>query len=536
MRDRWRNDEGIALITVLMMIMMISVVSTLLLTDALRQRQQSEFLEREDVVLAGTEALLERYAAKVTLDPLYFLHMVDEAERTRLCTDTGSIGFGLTVDPGNTWYDDCTTWDYQDTPDNDLDGKPDWWTHPLLEGDPSTANDDVSALLEVDPPSSGVPLTVSVAGRRGDTVNRRLISASIDATSLSEFFRVTENDLNYGAGADIYGKIYSGNDLNFYCSSPCTDLGIVHNHTYAENEIKTEPVKAEAWVEFYDDIGEHNPIRDVFADPLNFSNFWDDLGILASVACDVGGTLCLDTAGADAWMVHPYMSGTTPRVRVWYTTTTNTQSCVTTEEYFWLYPEDPSIIWTYWGDVEIPDNGALWANNHIVVGSLTWAGGSDFDGQGQNDSVVGRSLTMYAGTAGSKANVVVNTDIYYDNPASYATVALIASDEIVLNPNSVGTDRELHVNSSLLGQDNKWRVARACGDSGSVQTPSNSVLYMTGSIATKSTGDIGAHFPTRYYGFDDRLEYLRPPFFPLLDGEWTYEDWREQSLPAWADA
>ena len=110
MRERLRNDEGVALITVLMMIVMISIVSTLMLTDAIRQRQQSEFLEREDVVLAGTEALLERYAAKVTLDPLYYLHMVDEAERTRLCTDTGSLGYGLTVDPGNDWYDDCTTW------------------------------------------------------------------------------------------------------------------------------------------------------------------------------------------------------------------------------------------------------------------------------------------------------------------------------------------------------------------------------------------------------------------------------------------
>jgi hypothetical protein len=58
---------------------------------------------------------------------------------------------------------------------------------------------------------------------------------------------------------------------------------------------------------------------------------------------------------------------------------------------------------------------------------------------------------------------------------------------------------------------------------------------MTGSIATKSTGDIGAHFPTRYYGCDDRLEFIRPPFFPLLDGECTYKNWREDILPDWAE-
>ena len=366
----------------------------------------------------------------------------------------------------------------------------------------------------------------------------RLITASIDAVSLSEFFRVTENDLNYGAGADIYGKIYSGSNLNFNCDTAdaCSDLGTVHNDIFAEGEIQREPNIAEPWIAFYDGIGEHIDIRSEIPDPLNFSNFWDDLDILASVACDTGGTLCLDDAGVEAWLVHLYMSGTDARARVWSTTDTNSYACVSVEEYWWLQPEDPSITWTYWNDVTIPDNGALWANNHVIVGSLVWTGGSDFDFQGGYDNVVGSSLSIYAGDAVSTANVIINADIYYDDVTSYDTIALIASDEIVLHPNAVGTDLELNINASLLGQDSKWRVSRDCGDSGSPVTSPSAILYMTGSIATQSTGDIGSHFPERYYLFDDRLEYLRPPFFPLLDGEWTYEDWREDSLPDWASA
>ena len=71
MRERFREDQGIALITVLMMIMMISIVSTLLLTDAIRQRQQSEFIEREDVVLVVTAERVDRRArwVKAFRDP-----------------------------------------------------------------------------------------------------------------------------------------------------------------------------------------------------------------------------------------------------------------------------------------------------------------------------------------------------------------------------------------------------------------------------------------------------------------------------------
>lgn len=544
MRERWTttgnglrsDDSGVALITVLMAIVMISAVTTLLLTQAIRQLEQAEFAEREDIVLAGTEALLERYATKMTLDPLYYLHTVDEAERTRRCQTTSSVIYNTTVDPGNAWSDDCTAWTYEDTPDADTDGEPDWWTHPLLAG--TDPNDDVATLLEVTPPSAGQALTVGVVGRRGNVRNQRMITASISATSLSEFFRVTENDLNYGADAVVYGKIYSGDDVNFSCSSGCGDLGVVHNHVFAEDEILQEPTKNDPSVEFYDDVGEHNSVRDVFAQPLDFSNFWDDLELLATVACDSG--LCLDDASTDAWMIHPYMSGTDARVRIWRTTSDPTAWCssgsdsVNEEEFFWLTPEDAAVTWTLWGDHPVPTNGAIWANAHVVVGSQTWTGAVDFNGTGGKDSVVGQSMSIYAGTATQRMNVIINGDIYYDDPTSYDTIGLIASDEVILNPNATGTDAEFHINASLLGQYAQWQVGRSCGDGGDPITPSGSELWITGSIATPSTGDAGSHFYPRNYGFDDRLEYLRPPFFPLLDNNWNYENWREVSLPDWA--
>lgn len=530
MRERLRDDDqGVALITVLMAIVMMSAVVTLLLTQSIRQLEQAEFLEREDIVLAGTEAILERYATKMTLDPLYYLHTVDEAERSRRCDTATSLLFNTVVNPGGAWEDDCTEWTYVDTPDGDGDGDPDWYTHPLLQNGAGD-NDDVSALLEVVAPTGSQPLTVRVVGRRGSQVNRRMITASIEATALSEFFRVTENDLNYGDGAVLTGQVYSGGDVDF---SP---VGTVFAHVYAEGAIVREPDKGDPSVAFYDGVGEHTPIREAIEQPLDFSNFWDDLELLSTVACD-GGDLCLDTAGTTAWMVHPYMSGTSARVHVWRTTSAPFTSQLTTEEYFWLNPESASVTWVDWGDFEIPDNGALWANAHVVVGSRNWATAVDYNGVGGKDVVLGKSLTIYAGTVAQRRNVIINADLLLENPNSFDTFGLIASDEIVLNPNATGSDDELFVYASLLGQQDKWRVARTNGSSGSsVINQSASTLTVQGSIATASTGDISGSYGTRNYLFDPRLQYLRPPFFPLLENDWSYEDWREVSLPDWAQS
>ena len=106
------------------------------------------------------------------------------------------------------------------------------------------------------------------------------------------------------------------------------------------------------------------------------------------------------------------------------------------------------------------------------------------------------------------------------------TLGLIASDQIVINDTSTGPDREFHINAALLGQYNKWRAHGL--------TPSGSKLFTYGSIATRDTGAISGAFPYADYGFDERFRYLRPPFFPLLVNEWSYEDWTELPLPDWA--
>ena len=209
-----KREEGIALVTALVAVLLVSTITALVLTLSLRQETQSANQRREDVVIAGTEALLDRYASKLTLDPFFYLHWVDEAERARVCSDSSSSSYNDVVEPGNAWDDGCESWTYQN-PDRDGNGSPDpdpdWWVHPLLEGtyvDTSAVDrDDISVQVEVSPPTPTTPLTVMVAGKSGDRVNRRVIEAAITATSLAEFFRATEASLSYGKNAEIWGPV-----------------------------------------------------------------------------------------------------------------------------------------------------------------------------------------------------------------------------------------------------------------------------------------------------------------------------------------
>lgn len=103
---------------------------------------------------------------------------------------------------------------------------------------------------------------------------------------------------------------------------------------------------------------------------------------------------------------------------------------------------------------------------------------------------------------------------------------MIASDEVIINSYATGAGRRFYISAALLGQYDKWRAVGSA--------PSGSTLITSGSIATRSTGSISGEFPHAQYGFDDRMEFVRPPFYPLLVNDWSYEDWTELPLPAWA--
>jgi hypothetical protein len=528
LRSFFVADGGFAMMTVVMGMAAMVFLVVLIYQDASREYSQAQYQRRDDSVIVGAEAMLERYASKLTVDPRYYQNFVDEAEMPRRCTDSSSPNMGLIVLPGNPWYQECSEWEYEDGTA---------FAHPLLEGDTLRTSDDVTSLMAVVPPGpsdGGIQLTVVTNLQEfGQT---RALTATIKPESISEFAFLVDQDLRFGSGAVIRGKIYVGGDLNFRLSPV---QGIVHRDVYAEEWIGNQsgygPPIFSSGSQGFSGSGSYTDIRTVYEEPLDFVDFWDDLDLIRQVACG-GGGLCLSdsqnpslglSSNPTAWLLEPHVAGAASRITVKAAYSNSSYSCVTSEEWWWLNSQNAT--WTTVGTFDVPDNGAVWVDGHAVVGLPGTA------------SVIDESFTIYAGSAGSRKNIIIGSDINYLNGTTGTTVlGMIASDEVWVNPSSVGGDNSLTFNAAIMAQGGSFQVPRSCGDSdGGILLPYSggvpiSTLNTNGSMAFLHTGDVAAHFGTRNYGFDSRLETLRPPLFPLLGDAWSYVEWREQPLPCWA--
>lgn len=525
------DQAGIAMITVIMGVLAIILMTIMIQQLAGYQISQSDFQAKEDSVLASTEAMLERYATKLTIDPVYYQKWVDEAEAPRVCTDNASAGFMAQVDPGTAWYTDCNTWDYVDVePEN-------WYEHPLLSG-AATGDDDGASLIRVLAPTDGSPVMVTVAGRHAGHVSPRVVQADIRAQSVSEFVRMTEEDLRYGPGANTYGLVYSGQRVGY------EDGGIAHDNVFAEDTIggwsSYDPPTWADGSEGWDSTGLHNAagefIRDVYPEAIDFNKFWDDLELLRSSACSDGG-ICLDPAvdaripsGTDAYLLETVNISGDSKIRVSYSTSRPPgASCLDNTEIWWVESQDAT--WQYLDTFDLPENGALYAHTHVVVGLNS-----------SEPFVLNGALTVYAGPASSVTHIIIGSDVRYGSGLDDVDVlGLVAAEDIRINPNSVGSDRILDIYGALLNQGasgsssgGAMRVSYDCGRSGVVTVPAGSELNTWGSNASRRTGNMGCCFNPRNYNFDDRLDRLRPPFYPLLNEDWLYTNWRELPTPCWA--
>lgn len=530
MRDR---ESGIALVTVVLGMAAVMLMSFLLFTVAQNSFNQAQNQRRDDEVLAATEAMLERYAAKLTIDPSYYVRQVDEAEPPRVCAEGPSTG--LVKNPGETWFADCPTWTYN--------AASDYYYHPLLN---PGGGSNVGALIQVSPPIGGSDLEVTVVGRQGEKSLSRAVTANLRPESISEFAFLVERSLYFGRGAKIGGKIYVGGDLGFSQSSP---IGEVYANIFAHGEIGPSssygPPIFKNGAEGWDSTGSFNDIDEVYPTPLSFDGFWDDLDLIQDSACS-GGGICLDRStnpaiptGTEAYLIEPFVAGTTTKFRISYSTSTpnspHSGSCLSTEERWWVNAHNAS--WTQLGVYDMPTNGAIWADDHVVIGE-----------DSSTPAVIRGAATIYAGTSASRKNIVINTDILYaDGLTGTDVLGLISSDEVAFSPQANGTDDHLIVHAAILVQgtdpsvDGSIFSADACGKGGSILTDNYTAsgglpeLTMWSSISQRRTGSVSSDYNPRNYNFDPRLQQLRPPFFPLLSDKWEYGNWREGTLPSWAD-
>ena len=333
-----RDDSGFAMMATVMGVGAIAFLILTIFQTAQGEYREAQFQRRDDTVVVAAEGMLDRYAGKLTIDPLYYRHYVNEAELPRTCTDTSSADYDGLVQPGNAWFDDCTTWDYEDPTG--------FFQHPLFEGDAAIDADNVAGLFTVTPPTPTESLRVDVVARQGEFGRTPLRSLQRSAPSRSRKFAfLVEESLRFGSGAVITGKIYVGDDLDF---RPTPIQGIVHRDVFAEDAIGLRPGYGPPVFDSgsvgYDSRGVYLDIDAVYPEPLDFTNFWDDLALIKDVSCS-GAGLCLShtlnpslglASYPTAWLIEPQVAGGVGRLRVSAAYSNSSSGCVSSEEWWWL--------------------------------------------------------------------------------------------------------------------------------------------------------------------------------------------------------
>jgi hypothetical protein len=514
-------------------VLAIALITFLVQKLAISQTTQSSFYAGEDATLAAGEAMVDRYATKLTIDPLYYQEYVDEAEAPRRCSDTGSTSFDSVVDPGDPWLADCATWTYEFTDT--------YYEHPLLVGE-APAFDDVGVLMHVTPPIGVQPLEVEIIAKQADRPPQRALAVEIGPEAVSEFLWLVEGDLFFGPEDKTYGKVYSGGNVGYETG------GEAHDDVYAEGaivpflKISNKRYYPPLWMngaQGWDSTGNYNSlgevITDVYPDPIDFDRFWDDLELLARAACR-GGGICLDPAenAAIPSDVVAYLVESAPgdaRLKISYATETPpdnscNQSLGESKDKMARWTQaSQNASWTELGLFDIPRNGALWANQLVVVG--------------RNDAspfTLDGALTIYVGESSARRDIIIGSDTLYAGGINGDDVlALIASSQIWINPNAIGSDGALDIYASTLTQDGAVHVAERCLDHGSCTAPAGSSIATYGSNAAIGTGNLAACLSADY-NYDERLQTVRPPFFPVLNDTWMFSNWREIPEPCWAEA
>jgi hypothetical protein len=216
-------------------------------------------------------------------------------------------------------------------------------------------------------------------------------------------------------------------------------------------------------------------IRTILPNPIDFNTFTSSLDDIKRAA-QASGNYTDDTVAARRIVFQS--DGT-------YTLQSCTATCTNPGN-------NPQPTWGSATTYNVPANGAIYSEKPVVVSGV----------------VDGRV------TIASNEDVIVAGDISYEN-AGDDVLGLIGKDEIIIAKYAPTT---LNWRAAVIAQNG----ARHSWDSSGSHTLANH----TGSTASKGSPYMDM-FDTRNYYYDPPLQYLPPPWFPVLDEAYTVNLFRE---------
>jgi hypothetical protein len=439
------GEQGIAMVMVVFSTAVLAVLAVTLLTAVTDEQTRSAASVRDQEAYQAAEAGLDDYLAKLVDDRAYYLHHVHDAESTRRPPS------GADVAAGSDWpY--ANQWAY-------ASGKDAWVALP----------NGYEYNLQITPPASGqTSTTILATGRKTGTTDARAVEAKVRPSSLADFYRLSDDDVDWGSGASTYGKIYVNGDVDHQ--------GTAYADIYAEGSISGNP-SMQSGAQKYTPSTTPS-IRTKIKSPINFASFLVSFSDI-SRAAQVGGVY-LDDPTKAAWRLVFSSSGT-------FTARSCTQSG----------GQDVSVTTPTCGSAttySVPTNGAIYTAQTAIV----------------EGDVKGRV------TVGSNDDIVIADDIAPVAPGT-DVLGLVAYNDLWI---ATWGPYNLDWTAALLVQTNTWHTAPGASTKGT--------MNFTGSAATKTGG--GFAFNTRNYNYELSLLYLSPPWFPVIDDVYTVSLFRE--IPA----
>lgn len=477
-------QDGVSLIVVIALTGILALLVLASLSFARNSANETAREGRSDIALQVADAGISQYTSRLVEDPRYYDHFVDPAEDPRI------DAYGVVHAPGTAWTAGAT-WTYAAGPSKT-------WTQ-LQDARFGTA----AYSLRITRPATGSDLvTVQSTGQDSRNSPRpvtRSVQSQIHPTSIADFQMISDATIKYGDTATTTGKLYSAVDINHQ--------GIAKAPAYAQHWVCSDDAFSCPYSErptsvfqggAYDSATTPS-FQNKFPTPIDFSHF-TQARLDIKDAATVGGTAWNDSS-ANAWMVQFLADG---RAKVYkITNTSDPGSSLGTINC-------PQIV-------NVPSNGAMYFEQSVIISDgSTKSDTCSPSGAGPRPSIVNGRVTV-----ATKGNVYIGGNISYASPGD-DVLGLIAANEVII---AKYTPSVLTWRAASLAQSGQWRTYLSTADG------NHSSMVYTGSQTT-SDGGYASMFGTRTYQYDDTLQSLRPPFYPILEGSWETFYWREVQPPA----
>ena len=368
---------------------------------------------------------------------------------------------------------------------------------------------------------------------------KRTIEVKCGITSWSSFAVLSNSDVRFGEGTEIWGPIYSNGGIRFD--------GIAHNIiSSAVLDYKDPDHEGENEFGVHTHVFPVDPYPDGNNPPQNLPNRTDvfmggrsfpdpvisfdllDNYINDTLETAEDGGLILDSSGVEGYHI-TFLPNELMRIRKVNSVTSPCSVCIETGCTRWNkqgkciqtgcteYNTTPTYginnESNYMDNISIPSNGIIFVKDNVWV-----------DGKIKNNRVT--ILAFKEPLSGNNTDIIINDDLLYTNYDGQDVIGLIAQRNITVgfySKNNLEIDAAMIAKNGRVGRDYYYS---ACGSQAN-----KNILTLKGSMATKErygfayTDNSG--YQIRNIIFDNNLQSVPPPHFPTT-GEYTFISWEEK--------